>query len=99
MQSLKERDDELLKSQEQVEREKKATFRVKENLDAANFELREFNRKLARAEQQRGKAYADEERAIQVKLNFKTTLTTQIQELKDALKNIESSFARETHLK
>lgn len=99
MQSLKERDDELLKSQEQVEREKNAKFRVKENLDAANFELREFNRKLARAEQQRGKAYADEERAIQAKLDLKTTLTTQIQELKAALKNIESSLARETRLK
>src|ERR1051325_5703039 len=98
-QSLRERDDELLKSQELVEKEKKAKFRVKDNLDAANFELREFNRKLARAEQQRGKAYADEERAIKAKSELKTTLTTKIQELKAALKDIESSLARETRLK
>ena len=54
---------------------------------------------LARAEQQRGKAYADEERAIKAKSDLKTTLTTQIQELKAALRNIESSLARETRLK
>ena len=99
MQSLKERDEELLKSQEQVEKERKAKFRVKDNLDAANFELSEFNRKLAKAEQQRGQAYADEERAIKAKLDLKTTLNTQIQELKAALRNIESSLARETRLK
>src|ERR1051325_766226 len=57
MQILKERDDELLKSQEQVERERKAKFSVKDDLDAANFELSEFNCKLAKAEQQRGQAY------------------------------------------
>src|ERR1044072_4151902 len=99
MQSLKERDDELLKSQEQVEKERKAKFRVKDNLDATNFELSEFNRKLAKAEQQRGQAYADEERSIKEKLDLKTTLTTQIQELKAALRNIKSSLARETRLK
>ena len=99
MQSLKERDGELLKSQEQVDKERKAKFRVKDNLDAANFELSEFNRKLAKAEQQRGQAYADEERAIKAKSDLKATLTTQIQELKVALRNIESSLARETRLK
>src|ERR1043165_7579825 len=99
MQILRERDDELLRSQELVEMEKKEKFRVKDNLDAANFELREFNRKLARAEKQRGKAYADEERAIKAKLDLKTTFNTQIQELKDALRNIKSSLARETRLK
>ena len=99
MKSLKERDDELLKSQEQVEKERKAKFRVKDNLDATNFELSEFNRRLAEAEQQSGQAYVDEERAIKAKFDLKTTLTTQIQELKAALRNIESSLARETRLK
>src|ERR1051325_10710932 len=99
MQSLKERDDELLKSQEQVEKERKAKFRVKDNMNAANFELSEFNRKLVEAKQQRRQAYTDEERAIKAKFDLKTTLTTQIRELKAAPRNIESSLARETHLK
>ena len=82
---LQEVREELAGRRRQNEEDKERMLRYSEDLESALSGTRDLRRQLKTAQQQRGKAYRDEEKAIEENEALRTRLETRISELEASL--------------